>query len=850
MTIRPFLVLVAVTVLASPVSAQWSGFVDMSDALGTNTFSFTGSNPEAGTSNENYYDGDMGDVDGDGLTDRILGSRYGLLFNTGGGHMVPARRSFNYLLRGDPGAGGWGEDAMQLADVDGDGDLDALAGGNGEPLTIQINGEGRFRVGSTRSRSALNIVNTDLENDGDVDFAVAHAFCATSACGGPVQFSLFENDGTGALTEVSAARGLAYGNTDFVVGVASGDVDRDGDFDLVIAHGAANELVVAVNDGTGSFTRRSTGLPVTGSGFGQSLNLGDIDDDGDLDIVHGRGGMPYAGGHAVIADVVGINDGTGNFADESAARFDDGGYSGGRLGGGNSKLGDLDYDGDLDYVSLSKNNMTGISHVQVFLNDGTGSFRYEDALSFVFTGITSGLGADSEITDLDGDGVYDVWVGLSGGRVRELINTYDPGTGVAADAPRNPRATAGTGTISISWEPPPFAATARYYRVYRSLAWNLADTDRAWWRNVGLTPYQDEAFSAPLTRHTTATELGDGDVTIDGTTGAITLVDRTALPGIPYHYAIQHVGPENTTSAHTADAVAMLPSPGGADTTPPELIIESPTTQSWSRYPRIVVQYADGGSGVDESTLSVSFDQPLGDGTAAGASLTGRAYRHDRSAFIAPILPPATLPADTIVTMTVSVSDAAGNTASDTVQFFTGVSPNNLPAASIDASPASGDAPLDVTFSADGSTDSDGRIVRWEWYFGDGATALGRNVVHTYQYGGTYDAMLLVRDDHGGVGTASTAITVMGMPPGTDAGVLPDGGTPGADGSVPGADGSAPGADGSAPGRDAGPGGGDDGMDGGCGCSVPASRGDVPWALLSLSVAAIVLRLRRRERAR
>ena len=846
MTIRPFLVL-QLLALASPASAQWSGFVDMSDALGTATFSFTGSNPEAGTSNENYYDGDMGDVNGDGLTDRILGSRYGLLFNTGGGYMVPARRSFNYLLRGDPGAGGWGEDAMQLADVDGDGDLDALAGGNGEPLTIQINGGGRFRVGSTYSRSALNIVNTDLENDGDVDFAVAHAFCSNSACGGPVQFSLFVNDGMGNLMEVSAARGISYSNTDYVVGVASGDVDRDGDFDLVIAHGAANQLVIAVNDGAGTFTRRSTSLPVTGSGFGQSLNLGDIDDDGDLDIVHGRGGMPYAGGHAVIADVIGINDGTGNFTDESAARFDDAGYSGTRLGGGNSKLADLDYDGDLDYFSLSKNNMTGISHVQVYLNDGTGSFRYEDALSFVFTGITSGLGADAEITDLDRDGVYDLWVGLSGGRVRELINSYDDPSGLAADVPRNPGASAGSGAITVRWEPPPFAATARWYRVYRSLAWNLDDQDRARWRNVGLTPYQDESFSAPLSRHTTATDLGDGDVTIDGTTGAITLVDRTALPGIPYHYAIQHVGTENTSSAHTTDAVAMLPAAGGADTTAPELIIVSPTTESWSRYPRIVVQYADGGSGVDESTLSVSFDQPLGDGTAAGANLVDRAYRHDRAAFIAPILPPATLPADTIVTMTVSVSDAAGNTATDTVQLFTSVSPNTPPSAAIDASPTTGDAPLDVSFSADGSTDPDGRILRWEWYFGDGATAIGRNVVHTYEYGGSYDAMLLVRDDTGGLGTASATITVMGMPPGTDAGVLPDGGTPGADGSVPGADGSVPGADGSVPGADGGPGGGD-GDDGGCGCSVPAPRGAAPFALFAIAMLAVLARALRRRR--
>ena len=69
--------------------AQWAGFNDTSTALQTNTFSFIGTNPAAGDSNENYYDGDMADFDGDGWMDRALIARYGLLLNTGGGLMTP-----------------------------------------------------------------------------------------------------------------------------------------------------------------------------------------------------------------------------------------------------------------------------------------------------------------------------------------------------------------------------------------------------------------------------------------------------------------------------------------------------------------------------------------------------------------------------------------------------------------------------------------------------------------------------------------------------------------------------------------------------------------------------------------
>ena len=152
----------------------------------------------------------MGDSDGDGWMDRAVIARYGLLLNTGGGFMTPAANTVGGGTYRFGDKDGVGNDATQWADVDNDGDLDILQGGNGETLTLQINaGLGRFTTKPIPSVSALNIVNIDIDKDGDVDLAIAHSFCSDVQCGHgcpeegcgpgignwPKQFNLFLNDG-------------------------------------------------------------------------------------------------------------------------------------------------------------------------------------------------------------------------------------------------------------------------------------------------------------------------------------------------------------------------------------------------------------------------------------------------------------------------------------------------------------------------------------------------------------------------------------------------------------------------------------------------------------------------------
>jgi len=89
---------------------------------------------------------------------------------------------------------------------------------------------------------------------------------------------------------------------------------------------------------------------------------------------------------------------------------------------------------------------------------------------------------------------------------------------------------------------------------------------------------------------------------------------------------------------------------------------------------------------------------------------------------------------------------------------------NSLPVASFTRNPSSGPTPLNVSFNAAASRDSDGTIVSYEWSFGDGGSATGVTTSHTYQNAGTYTAVLRVIDNDGNTDTASRYITVTAAP--------------------------------------------------------------------------------------
>ena len=90
---------------------------------------------------------------------------------------------------------------------------------------------------------------------------------------------------------------------------------------------------------------------------------------------------------------------------------------------------------------------------------------------------------------------------------------------------------------------------------------------------------------------------------------------------------------------------------------------------------------------------------------------------------------------------------------------------NRPPVAVLDTSSAILDKEEIVTFNASGSYDPDGYIVDYSWDFGDGNTATGVTVSHSYPAIGTYTVTLTVTDNDGATDSITATKTVMNRPP-------------------------------------------------------------------------------------
>ena len=85
---------------------------------------------------------------------------------------------------------------------------------------------------------------------------------------------------------------------------------------------------------------------------------------------------------------------------------------------------------------------------------------------------------------------------------------------------------------------------------------------------------------------------------------------------------------------------------------------------------------------------------------------------------------------------------------------------NQSPTASFNADPTSGAAPLEVSFNASSSSDSDGSIIIYTWNFKDGDTGNGETISHTFSSAGSYTVSLIITDNDGAADTTTKNITV------------------------------------------------------------------------------------------
>ena len=167
------------------------------------------------------------------------------------------------------------------ADLDSDGDLDVLStsfgsGSDGKISWYENLGSNSFGPQRDLSSSLSfprSIFAADLDNDGDIDVL------GQNSTTDPDVF-WFENETIHRSAVFPDADN--YGSGANPIAVVSGDIDSNGDQDLVVAY-AGGTIAVTFNPILGS----SGGYDASYSGFNglSAIAVGDIDHDGDLDIV-------------------------------------------------------------------------------------------------------------------------------------------------------------------------------------------------------------------------------------------------------------------------------------------------------------------------------------------------------------------------------------------------------------------------------------------------------------------------------------------------------------------------------------------------------------------------------------
>lgn len=330
-----------------------------------------------------------GDLDGDGDIDAVVGqgqsyhqSGFSVLLSHGDATFAPPVHF----------SGAWRcGSTVTLVDLDGDGDLDLATTHSSErDFSIWRNqGDGTFEyvLWMAVAYGPLSLTAADVDGDGDADLAVARYDMYEGPSG---TLCVLRNRGDGTVDPPTM-----YNTGAMACSVAAGDLDTDGDADLVVAS-SDGQLTIHFNDGTGTFSDSAAQFAGTAIG---SPRIADLDADTIPDLL-----LPLGLGCAVSV-LPGVGDGTFMLATQFTLEGD----------AADVALGDLDADGDDDLAVLDD----FYDDVLVFANDGAGHFVLAAAY---------GVGFDwpqaLAIGDLDGDGDTDCAVvgGYAGGSLAVLRN--------------------------------------------------------------------------------------------------------------------------------------------------------------------------------------------------------------------------------------------------------------------------------------------------------------------------------------------------------------------------------------------------------------------------------------------
>jgi hypothetical protein len=366
------------------------------NADGTRTMHFTDVTDQAGIALRSYGMGvAVGDFDNDGFADIYRTSLNGatLLHNNGNGTFTDVTKEAGV---GDPG--GWGVSAV-FFDYDRDGWLDLFVG---------------------------NYLNYSVAGDIQCESVTGRRdYCPPNSYR-PQPSHLYHNRGNGTFEDVTAKAllGGAYGPA---LGVSTADFNNDGWIDLYVANDSQpNQLWINQRNGTFKDTAFLAGAAVSGTGQAEAsmgVDAGDVDNDGDEDLI--------VTNWLDQMNAFYLNDGAGNFEDRRAASGL-GTPSLAKTGFGAAWF-DFDRDGWLDLfvanggvatieaLARAKDPFPLKMTPQLYRNIGGGTFQdVSSQAGSVFK--IADVGRGVAFGDVDNDGRPDLVVANANGRLRLLMN--------------------------------------------------------------------------------------------------------------------------------------------------------------------------------------------------------------------------------------------------------------------------------------------------------------------------------------------------------------------------------------------------------------------------------------------
>ncbi|MBD1208387.1 MAG: VCBS repeat-containing protein [Ignavibacteria bacterium] len=339
----------------------------------------------------------IADMNGDGNPDIVALLRWSnqvaIILNTG-------PNTFAAPVTYGIGGGATGPESMTVGDFDNDGDLDVATanfGGAGNLSVLLNNGNGTFAGATVYATSGpTTVVTGDVNADGYLDLIAVNTFIHS--------LSVFRNNGNGTFT---AAGAMATGAGSFPRRALVGDMDNDGDVDVMTQLAATGQVAVFRNDGTGIFGAQAN---YTASATEADIASGDLNGDGYIDLVS----TPITvGSNAEVR----FNNGDGTFAAPTSYPTGTSGIP--------VRFADVNGDGSLDLVTTDG---TSASDIVVRLNNGTGSFG-----SATRNPSIGGISM-SDLADIDGDGDLDMLsfrysengITIVKNGVQPLLNTFAP----------------------------------------------------------------------------------------------------------------------------------------------------------------------------------------------------------------------------------------------------------------------------------------------------------------------------------------------------------------------------------------------------------------------------------------